>query len=416
MYQRPFPNTWRASSEHAYTVSFRYRKKKHNRTAFRDAKKSYQLLCQVQEVIELHETNSPIHTERLLDRAVEILSEPKIGILKARRTGDMDVLVQQYRRLLEARERSKEYIDHFCTRVSRINEGCEFTNPRSIETGKVEVYMKSLRDGDKNLARKTSNEYLSAYRTWCDWLVKEGYLAHNPLADIELLNDKEDIRRRRRAMDDEQFARLLKATAKRKSKRSLSPEIRVWLYRMARETGFRAAELASLTPSSFDFSGPVAVAVLDAKVSKSGKPDHQVLAPSFVPELRAWLDGRPRDQRLFPGRWFRRAAEMLVDDLEAAKIELTNERGETFDFHSLRHSYITAFSLAGVHPKEAQECARHSNIGLTMNYYTHLEQMQLAQAVEKASPSSPPSSPQRSRKGHSGALDGREDAEPGEAL
>ncbi len=107
---------------------------------------------------------------------------------------------------------------------------------------------------------------------------------------------------------------------------------------------------------------------------------------------------------------------MLVEDLKAAKIELTNERGETFDFHSLRHSYITAFSRAGVHPKEAQECARHSNIGLTMDYYTHLEQIQLAQAVEKASPSSPSSSPQRSQKGHSGALDGREDEGAGEAL
>jgi integrase len=417
MYQRAFPNVWRTNKEHAYTISFRYQKKKHNRSAFRDAKKSYQLFCEIQDTIERFETHNPIHTDRLLDRTVEILSEPKIGILKARRTGRLDTLVAEYRELMEARECNQDYIQHFCTRIGLINAGCEFSAPSNIEAGQVEKFLKALRDGDKKLSRKTSNEYLSAYRTWCDWLVHEGYILANPVAAVLALNVEPDIRRRRRAMGDDHFAKLLEATAKRRSRRSLSCELRVWVYRLARETGFRAAELASLTPTHFDLTAPVAVIVLEAGDSKHEKQDRQVLPASLVPELAAWIEGKPRDQRLFSGRWYRRAAEMLRDDLKAAKIEATNERGETYDFHSLRHSFITGLARAGVHPKKAQKLARHANISLTMQTYTHVEEDgELAAAVGLASPSSPPSSPRACSEGHSGARGGREDVEAGEAL
>ncbi|MBM3993442.1 MAG: hypothetical protein FJ303_04730, partial [Planctomycetes bacterium] len=43
-----------------------------------------------------------------------------------------------------------------------------------------------------------------------------------------------------------------------------------------------------------------------------------------------------------------------------------------FDFHSLRHQYVSNLAAAGVHPKIAQTLARHSTITLTMDRYTHL--------------------------------------------
>lgn len=56
--------------------------------------------------------------------------------------------------------------------------------------------------------------------------------------------------------------------------------------------------------------------------------------------------------------------------------------GRTFDFHATRHSFITLLARAGVHPKMAQELARHSSIDLTMNAYTHLKLRDRAAAVE----------------------------------
>ncbi|MBA3481977.1 MAG: tyrosine-type recombinase/integrase, partial [Pirellulales bacterium] len=56
--------------------------------------------------------------------------------------------------------------------------------------------------------------------------------------------------------------------------------------------------------------------------------------------------------------------------------------GRVFDFHALRHQFITSLAAAGVHPKVAQTLARHSTIDLTMNRYTHLLHTDLAGALE----------------------------------
>ena len=56
--------------------------------------------------------------------------------------------------------------------------------------------------------------------------------------------------------------------------------------------------------------------------------------------------------------------------------------GCTADFHALRHSYITLLERSGVSPKLAQELARHSDIRLTMNVYTHAGLYDLAGAVD----------------------------------
>ncbi|MHC4991887.1 MAG: tyrosine-type recombinase/integrase [Planctomycetota bacterium] len=67
-------------------------------------------------------------------------------------------------------------------------------------------------------------------------------------------------------------------------------------------------------------------------------------------------------------------AKMLVADLQAAGIEQANSRGEVLDFHGLRTSFVSNLARAGVHPKIAQQLARHSDIRLTMQTYTKLSQ------------------------------------------
>lgn len=73
---------------------------------------------------------------------------------------------------------------------------------------------------------------------------------------------------------------------------------------------------------------------------------------------------------------------MVRIDLEASGIAYRDEDGRVADFHSLRHSYITLLSRCGVSPKVAQELARHSDIRLTMQTYTHAGLYDLAGAVE----------------------------------
>ena len=66
--------------------------------------------------------------------------------------------------------------------------------------------------------------------------------------------------------------------------------------------------------------------------------------------------------KLWPGTWADDSATMLRHDLAAAGIPYEDTAGRVFDFHALRHQFISNLAAAGVHPKEAQTLARHSKI------------------------------------------------------
>ena len=59
-----------------------------------------------------------------------------------------------------------------------------------------------------------------------------------------------------------------------------------------------------------------------------------------------------------------------------------NANGEVADFHALRHTFITMLASLRVHPKVAQQPARHSTITLTMDWYSHTRLVDLNTAVE----------------------------------
>ncbi len=86
-------------------------------------------------------------------------------------------------------------------------------------------------------------------------------------------------------------------------------------------------------------------------------------------------------ERVFQMTRSHRTAEMLREDLEAARIPVKTDDG-VIDFHSLRHTMITRLARSGVHPKVAQELARHSTITLTMDVYSHVAPEEQVRAIE----------------------------------
>jgi hypothetical protein len=163
------------------------------------------------------------------------------------------------------------------------------------------------------------------------------------------------------------------------------------LYRAAAFTGLRASELASLTARSFDFETEPATVTVEAGYSKRRRTDVLPLHPDLAARLREWFRERSAvaegesvvlafndaseatSPRLWPGAWAekRHAAAMLREDLKAAGIGYEDD-GRVFDFHALRHQFISSLAKAGVHPKTAQELARHSTITLTLDRYSHV--------------------------------------------
>jgi site-specific recombinase XerD len=58
--------------------------------------------------------------------------------------------------------------------------------------------------------------------------------------------------------------------------------------------------------------------------------------------------------------------------------------GSVISNHRLRHSFISNLERSGVDIKDLQTLARHSNVQLTLNTYAHVNQDDLARAIEKS--------------------------------
>jgi integrase len=211
------------------------------------------------------------------------------------------------------------------------------------------------------------NHYLKALQIFCRWLKRFRGLPHSPICDIrpETVTDAAE----RRALTDKEIDKLLRHL--HGDNHLLSAEQRYYLYATALETGFRAAELASLTPSSFQLSDRVVL--LPASRTKNKAAARQpLLDPSYIKAMAQWLKGKKPDEKLWPNTWYKRAAEMIDIDLGA----------DSIDFHSLRVTYVTRLVLAGYNPKVVQTLARHSTMELTMRVYAKLTEGDVFKATK----------------------------------
>jgi integrase len=275
--------------------------------------------------------------------------------------------------------------------------------------GKARCYSRDLIEALEERLRRgrgisTSNHYLTALKGFTRWLVRDGRMPFDPLASVTRLNPAADVRVIRCALPPEQFAALVAAARAGKPFRGLDGADRAIVYTTAANTGLRASELASLTPASLDLDADPPTATVAAAYSKRRRKDVIVLRTDLAEMLRAYAEGRPRNKPLWPGSWPDDGAEMVRLDLAAAGVPFMDKEGRVYDFHALRHQFISDLAAAGVHPKVAQDLARHSTITLTMDHYTHLGARDHAAALEKlpkmlGSPAVEPSIEAKKRKG-----------------
>jgi excisionase family DNA binding protein len=245
----------------------------------------------------------------------------------------------------------------------------------------------------------TSNHYLTAIKQFSKWLVFDRRTGTDPLVCLSRQNADVDVRRPRRALKEDLFSRFVEATAGGASFRGIAGPDRLVLYTLAANTGFRAGELASLTPRSFALDATPPTVTVQAGYSKHRREDVQPLRADVADLMRQYLVGRPADKPVWPGTWSKVAAEMLRLDLDAAGIPYQDDSGRYFDFHALRGQFISLLAARGVHPKVAQTLARHSTITLTMDYYTHLDVFDVSGALDKLPGVTPPRKPEGDQEG-----------------
>ncbi|HWB10918.1 MAG TPA: hypothetical protein VG826_16945 [Pirellulales bacterium] len=84
--------------------------------------------------------------------------------------------------------------------------------------------------------------------------------------------------------------------------------------------------------ADFKLEGDYPYIVLRAIDAKNRKEARQPLPRDLAKTLAPWLCDK--SGKLWPGYWWKKAAEMLQVDLKAAKIDKTSDG--FFDFHGLR--------------------------------------------------------------------------------
>ncbi|GDY10681.1 hypothetical protein LBMAG52_41690 [Planctomycetia bacterium] len=347
---------------------------------------------------------------------------------EAHRKQPLALHVAQYRKHLQAKRNSADHVARTIQRIESVNDGCGFRRIADLKPAAVASWLAEQREPTKDtdgntipgLSVASSNHYLTAIKGFARWLVRDRRSAENPLVHLSRLNGEDDIRCSRRSLSETEFGRLLKAARDGKSVCGLTGVERELLYLVAAFTGLRARELSSLTESSFDLTANPPTMTVEAGYSKRRRRDTLPVHP-LVAETLATLFAQRRRERdsapialkfdaarkkipvgqrgekpnaepIWSGTWAknRHGAEMIRHDLQTAGLSFEDERGDVFDFHSLRGQFITQLGRSGVSLVEAQKLARHCDPKLTANHYTHLSLHDLTSAVSRlAAPRQP---------------------------
>ena len=239
---------------------------------------------------------------------------------------------------------------------------------------------------------RTTNAALVAVKAWARWLAESNRIREVPrgLASLKRYSQEVDRVRVRRALTPEEFERLIRRTEEaglivtRKEGRGGKPvgwltgHERAALYRLAAGTGFRANELRSLTRESFEL-GDKPVVVCSAGYSKRKRTDRQPIRPDLAEVLRPFVEATEPGQPVFAVP--EKTAEMLKADMERAGIPY-EVNGKVADFHALRGLYVTGLWLTCSNPVVVQRLARHSDLKLTTNVYTSVDDEELRRAIE----------------------------------
>ena len=311
------------------------------------------------------------------------------------------------------------HADRVKTYRTRLNESataCGFRRLADLSPDKLERWLYEQADGDRAMGASVFNGYLEAWNNFANWCCgrrgkgRRGHdngekrLLSNPFKGMGKMDENRDRRRKARAMTDDELSALLTAAAarplldartiRRGPRRGelgarVEPSRWVDLIRLGYErsliyktlvlTGLRADELRTLTVGDLSF-GDVPFIRLRHSNEKSRKGSTIAIRSDLASDLRTWIDGRDRADRVFkvPSGILR----IMNRDLSAAGIDKTDADGCVVHVHALRHSFGTHLSRSGVAPRVAQAAMRHSKLELTMTTYTDARLLDTAGAVE----------------------------------
>jgi integrase len=322
-------------------------------------------------------------------------------------------------------------------------KGCGWQRVRDLDAKRAAVWLETIREtglsdrareAGKGLAARTVNKYGGYLKSFGGWLQRTGRTVGNPFDTLPTWSVADDRRHTRRAFTPEELAAFLVATEARperdlrtiqkgKHKGQLGAKVdpkhiapaqrlgreRALCWRTLAYTGLRIGELRALRICDVILQGDKPRVELPAKHAKNRRGATLPLRADLAALLGAWLGdrlrwereaaqtmGKPIPARLEPlAKLFPHApASVKVFDADLVAAGLASrdangivckvdDRGRVLDIHSLRGTFASMLSAAGVPLVTAQHLMRHSDPKLTANVYTDAHLLDLPGAVAK---------------------------------
>lgn len=293
--------------------------------------------------------------------AVTLLTEPVehfLNYLKSEKQLSLNTQIN-YRRQLYA----------LITLASEV----EFTNWRNLDSSLVRLLIsRSKRQG---LQARSLALRLSALRSFCDWLVKNGQLTANPARGV--LNPKQG-QHLPKNIDIDEINQLLNI----EYNDPLSVRDRTMLELMY-GSGLRLSELVNLNCRELNLTdGEIRV------LGKGNKERKLPLGRESIKWIKHWLSMRdflvPKDDALFISKLGKRISPRNVEK-RFAQWGVKQGLSAHVHPHKLRHSFATHMLESSGDLRAVQELLGHADLSTTQ-VYTHLDFSHLSDVYDSAHP------------------------------
>ena len=339
--------------------------------------------------------------ERRSARRAEGLIDPMQEEIRRPVTEHLDEFIATLRHA----ERSPRYILQMENRIRRIIDETNVERLSDFDPTKIIEILGELRIKDKPLSGATRNEYIVSLKAFMAWAIDACKIDRDPLATLRRLERKAlKPRHPRRALTQDEIARLLKATQRRpllevqtirigpdRGKRSakVSDRVREQKIRLGQErricyllaywVGLRRSEIRALHWGDIDLEANPPRINLRAEATKSKRADTQIIHPQLADALKGWrsADAEPTDTVVSTVP----RMNVVRADLKFAGIEYGDAQIGYADLHAQRMSLSTAMAVRKLSPRVRQAHMRHTDPRLTDNTYMDESLLPIAQEL-----------------------------------
>lgn len=232
-------------------------------------------------------------------------------------------------------------------------------------------YLAGLKE--QKLGAKSVSRHLSSLRSFFKFLVREGFIASNPVTSV---SSPKCEKRLPQFLTEEEVLRLIETVKPRTDSGLRDSAILEIFY----SCGLRISELVGLDIADVDFIGGV------LKARGKGKKERMVPAgDTALSVLKKYIDKRKKQS---PALFLNARGVRITDrGVRGIVMKYLRQAGirKGISPHTLRHSFATHLLNRGADLRTVQELLGHANLATTQ-IYTHLTTERLKSVYDKAHP------------------------------